>query len=463
MMNRDKLKGLDPLRIVMSAELNGMQTAGLCALLCAAFFAVALHLCAGMEGAAVIAAVGTLCLAMLMLGACGAIHRCDRSVLVLLCAALAAMLAIGTHLAMLPIKPGRYTKVLEPLLEEMWNYELPTAMAWEDDGWSGGYLILCALLSRLENFSALYAIKLVDLVFLSAAACAALRLARQAGASPARALGAMALCMLAPTMLFNAGCWAQCDAIFAAMTLWGLALTLDDHPLAGCLLLGAALATKLQSAFVFPILLVLFMERRVSLRHLLAILLAFVALQAAILVDGLGLASLFGRYAQQLDIASQSIGLTDNAPGVFGLMRIASVREFSGMGLYLGIASALLVVAAMLRARAPLSNRTLLLGAWLLAAGLPLILPQMNVRCLYLACLLGFALARGARQLAVAAALEGISLCGYMTAIFGYESLPLFALSLLAIAAAVVIALELLAALKAPQAEDAEAGAGVRA
>ena len=262
-------------------------------------------------------------------------------------------------------------------------------------------------------------------------------------------------------MLFNAGCWAQCDAVFAAMTLWGLALVLDEHPLAGCLLLGAALATKLQSAFVFPILLVLFMERRVSLRHLLAILLAFVALQAAILVDGLGFASLFGRYAQQLDNAAQTIGLTDNAPGVFGMMRIASVREFGGMGLYLGIASALLVVAAMLRARAPLSNRTLLLGAWLLAAGLPLILPQMNVRCLYLACLLGFALARSARQLAAAAVLEGVSLCGYMTAIFGYESLPLFALSLLAIAAAVVLAMELLAALKNPETDGGKADGGV--
>lgn len=46
----------------------------------------------------------------------------------------------------------------------MWNYDLGTAMAWEDGAWSGGYLIVMALISRLENFSQLYAVKLVDMV-----------------------------------------------------------------------------------------------------------------------------------------------------------------------------------------------------------------------------------------------------------------------------------------------------------
>ena len=48
-----------------------------------------------------------------------------------------------------------------------------------------------------------------------------------------------------------------------------------------------------------------------------------------------------------------------------------------------------------------------------------------------------------------------------MTAIFGYESLPLFALSLLAIAAAVVLAMELLAALKNPETDGGKADGGV--
>lgn len=68
----------------------------------------------------------------------------------------------------------------------------------------------------------------------------------------------MFACVLAPTVLMNGGCWAQCDAMFAALTLWGLALLLGVHPVWGCMLWGAALGDELQAAFLFPLLLVFF-------------------------------------------------------------------------------------------------------------------------------------------------------------------------------------------------------------
>ena len=125
-------------------------------------------------------------------------------------------------------------------------------------------------------------------------------------------------------------------------------------------------------------------------------------------------------------------------------MTIASVREFSGMGMYLGFACALLVAFALIHTRREPDMDTLLLAALLLAAGLPLILPQMNARSLYLAGLLAFACAGSARRLAVAGVLELISLCSYMEAIFGYTIIPMNVLSLMAIACAVVVWLELM-------------------
>ena len=74
-----------------------------------------------------------------------------RILLCLLCAALLAMLAVAAHLAMLDIKPGRMSKVLAPMLEGMGNYDLGTAMAWEDGAWSGGYLIVMALISSYKD------------------------------------------------------------------------------------------------------------------------------------------------------------------------------------------------------------------------------------------------------------------------------------------------------------------------
>ena len=272
-----------------------------------------------------------------------------------------------------------------------------------------------------------------------------MKLALTRGAKPGAAVGAMLACVLAPTMLLSAGCWAQCDAMFAALALWGLALLLKDHPVWGCILWGLAAATKLQAGFLFPLLLVFFMKGRVSIRHLLAGLAAFVLAQAAFLLDGQGLTAVFGRYAQQIEaISYEGAGLADHAPGVYSLMTVASVREFSGMGMYLAFASALLVAFALIHARREPDADTLLLAALLLAAGLPLILPQMNARCLYLAGMLAFACVNGARRLAIAIVLELISLCSYMEAIFSFTVIPMNVLSLLAIACAAALALELM-------------------
>ena len=407
-MNRAWMR--DPLRAGMEARVRGTQRLALGAALTLAFFALALKLCAAMEGAAVIALVGAGCAALLLAGAWRALR--EEPVIVLLCAALLAMLAVAAHLAMLDIKPGRMSKVLAPMLEGMWNYDLGTAMAWEDGAWSGGYLIVLALTR---------------------------------GAKPGAAVGAMLACVLAPTMLLSAGCWAQCDAMFAALTLWGLALLLGVHPVWGCMLWGLAAATKLQAAFLFPLLLVFFMKGKVSIRHLLAGLAAFVLMQAAFLMDGQGLAAVFGRYAQQInEMAYEGAGLADHAAGVYSLMTVASVREFSGMGMYLGFACALLVAFALIHAHADVDADTLLLAGLLLAAGLPLILPQMNARSLYLAGMLAFACAGSARRLAIAGVLELISLCSYMEAIFNCTIIPMNVLSLMAIACATVILLELL-------------------
>ena len=437
----------DPLRHVMTYTLCKKGMLALFAVLMAAYYVVVLKLCGQMAGAAVIA----LCT---MLGAAvvtgfawqaASLEEERPPVMVLLCLAALAMLALGAHTAMLDIKPGRYTNVLKPLLDEMWNYEMVTAMAWEDDGWSGIYLIVCALFSRLESFNQLYAFKLFDMLCQCLTACAVLRLALLRGAKPAGALAAMYACILAPTMLMNAGVWAQCDATFAMLTLWGLYALLRDHPLAGCVLWGLALATKLQSAFLFPLLIVLFMKNRVQIRHMLALAAAAFVSQIAILLDGQGLYALISRYAVQLEnVRWSEAGLSDNMPGVYKLMSVASVREFSGMGLYLGIACALLVICALLRSRRALDTDTLMLAGLLLACGLPLVLPQMNARCLYLAGMLAFACAGSARRMIAAGLIELISLCAYMASIFGVEVMPMVPLSLLAIAAAVLVFMELL-------------------
>ncbi len=438
-----------------------------------------------------IALISAACAAVLIAGVWRRLGR--QPLMVLLCAALPLLLALGAHLSLLTIRPGRMSRVLTPLLETMWNYDLSVAMAWEADSWSAGYLIVMALFSRLETFPALYAVKLLDLVCLSAAALAVSEMAKKRGAGPAGITASAVLSLLLPTVLMNAGLWAQCDAVFAAFALWGLSLLLGDHPLAGCALWGVALSFKLQSAFLFPLLIPLFFARKAGLRHIAVIAGVFLLLHAPMLANGQGLQAVLGRYNGQIlteaygssfeeeesgeeaepeetqtqaedaaaeDAAAEEApagqpeipvylheGLAGHAPSVYHLMTVASVREFSGMGLYLGIACALLTAFLLIR-RAPQNQDAWLTAALLLCCGLPVILPQMNARCLYLAGLLSLTRLGRPRHCVQAALLEVISLCCYMEAIFSTEAqlvsmLPMNLLSLLLIGVSLSLAVEL--------------------
>ena len=457
------------------------------ALLTAGFFVYSLRASSELVGAQVIAAIAALSFAALLLEGWNAAK--GKPLVLLLMTALLFMLGIGAHLSLMKISPGRMKNVLRPMLDGMWNYDLRVAMAWEPDSWSGGYLVFMALISRLETFPPLYAVKLFDLFSLSMAAVALSRLATARGAGSMGRIAAAAFCLLLPTALMNAGLWAQCDAVFAAFSLWGLVFLFDDHPLAGCTFFGAALAFKLQSAFLFPLLLVLFFAKRVRLRHIAALALVFLVFHLPMLLEGQGLSSVLGRYERQIRVTAYGEeteeaeetdedaawfdealeegeeaaeeepealptheGLADHAASVYSLMTVASVREFSGMGLYLSIAAVLIVVFALLRARVPLTADVFLTAAMLLSCGLPLILPQTNARMLFLAGLISLARLNSPLRAVQAALLETVSLCCYIEAVFSSDALkatvlPMSFVSLIAIAVACSVAWELFASI----------------
>ena len=492
----------EPLRALMETQPGKALRGVILLILSLAFFLFVRSVFSETGSENTLALLSAVCAAVLIAGLWRQIGR--QPLMVLLCAALPMLLCVGAHLSLLSIRPGRMTRVLIPLMDELWNYDLPVAMSWEADRWSAGYLIVMALFSRLETFPALYAVKLLDLGCLCAAALAVSHMAKQRGAGAAGIIAAAVLSLMLPTVLLNAGMWAQCDAVFAAFALWGLALVLEDHPLGGCFLWGIALAFKLQSAFLFPLLIPLFFARKTGLRHIALIAAVFLALHAPMLANGQDLVSVLGRYNDQILIETYGVlpqdsedegeeeaeeepaeepaeeetpeasgpeprvylheGLASHAPSVYHLMTVASVREFSGMGLYLGIACALLIAFLLIR-HTPRSRDTWLTAALLLSCGLPVILPQMNARCLYLAGLLSLTRLGKPLHCLQAAALEVISLCSYMEAIFSGNTqlvsmLPMPVLSLLLIAVSLSLAWELAADTAGRKAKEAEYGTG---
>ena len=90
-------------------------------------------------------------------------------------------------------------------------------------------------------------------------------------------LGALVV-VSTPTIFINSAAWGQCDAIYTAFCLGSLYFLLKERPAWACIFFGLALSFKLQAIFFLPVLGVLLIKRRLSLKHLILIPLIFLLL-----------------------------------------------------------------------------------------------------------------------------------------------------------------------------------------
>ncbi|MEV6298744.1 glycosyltransferase 87 family protein [Actinoplanes sp. NPDC051861] len=205
-------------------------------------------------------------------------------------------------------------------------------------------------------------------------------------------LAGFAVLML-PSVVLNGAYWGQCDTIYAAFAVAGLYHLLRDHPWAGTTLLGVAFALKLQAIFIFPVLLVLLLGRRLPWRCLIAIPGVYLLLALPAWIAGRPFADLLLIYANQ---TQDFDALTMNAPsvhaflasaptGLTGLIRTAGV-VVTGAAF---VALAVLIIAR----RLTLDTGRILLLAATSAIMAPFLLPSMHERYFMLAEVLAVAAA----------------------------------------------------------------------
>ena len=190
------------------------------------------------------------------------------------------------------------------------------AVALPKGNYTAPYLYFLAAISYLP-VSDLYLIKLFSILFdviLAWGGC------RQALVPGDRYRGAAAFCLLLllPTVVLNGAAWSQCDAIYAALCLHGLAAGLEGRPRSSAFLAGLAFACKLQTVFLLPVWAVLWMSGRTRFRHLLWFPAACVLSVLPALALGKPLGDVLGVYFGQA--AEYSAYLTLNAPSLYALL-----------------------------------------------------------------------------------------------------------------------------------------------
>jgi Gpi18-like mannosyltransferase len=256
------------------------------------------------------------------------------------------------------------------------------ALRYEFANYNVPYLYLLAALTYLP-IPALTGIKLISVAFDLLLAYFVYRIVnlRYPGSWPPVLAGAIVLFL--PTVATNSALWAQSDSVYAAFAVGGLYYVLRSRPWLACAFFGLAFAVKLQAVFVFPLLLLLVLARRMPWRALLAVPAVYLALDVPALLLGASPRQLLTVYVSQADQYGQ---LTLNAPSVYQFVPSgADVSLLHTAGVVVTGLVVLALIGVVVLSRVELTPTRIVLAATTSAILVPFLLPSMHERYFYLA------------------------------------------------------------------------------
>jgi Gpi18-like mannosyltransferase len=284
----------------------------------------------------------------------------------------------------------------------------------------------------------LLAIKSVSIAFdlILAGACAFL--GRTAGLSGVRCLLVFGAILATPTVMLNSASWGQCDAVYGACVVAGIAEITRRRPNSGALAIGLGIAVKAQAAFILPWLLVMTLRSRFSWRSWAWLPVPFLVSIIPPAVLGRSVGDLLTTYVSQGEKYRQ---LTLGAPTVYAWLDVR--QGFGTPGMFL--AAAAILAAALAAARwAKLDQRMDLLRlALFFAIFVPFVAPRMHERYFYLADILAVVYAVAVpRRAFVPLFVVAASFFSYLPFLYATNVVPLWALSLAMACALLVVAID---------------------
>ena len=180
---------------------------------------------AGLPLAARAAGVMLLCLPLAVMLAFALRMTREDGLLAQLAACALCAVAMLARLSFIERSSGDYDIYLADWLAKLSAGSFAEGMRADIGEYNVLYQYILFLITRLP-VPALYAVKAVSFAGDAFLAAAAAKLAGRDGRGSLVAFGAV---LLLPTVVLNGGMFAQCDSLYAACALWGLALALEGR------------------------------------------------------------------------------------------------------------------------------------------------------------------------------------------------------------------------------------------
>ncbi len=268
-----------------------------------------------------------------------------------------------------------------------WIYEY-SQMGWKQglgtyigSDYAPPYLYLMQIISRVRDYPPQYLVKAISMAFEVLMAYALMKIAGLKVKGEGSRLMVFHTALLLPTVVFNGAYWGQCDAIYTSLCLMALYMGMTSRSARSMIFFGAALGFKLQTVFFLPVMLPLWLGKKIKLRHLVLIPATYMVLMIPALWGGKSLRHVLTVYLQQ---AAQYNFITMNAPNLYQFLPDLDSEMlytmFSPMALALGFACVMGMCALVCVYRDRLSMDSTVLVCLLMLSGIPYFLPKMHER-----------------------------------------------------------------------------------
>lgn len=281
-----------------------------------------------------------------------------------------------------------YSIFLSKWMETMDSLEPAQRFALDVGDYTCPYLYILAIITLLP-VNRLYAVKLVSCFFDFALSFTAYRIIDNVSKSKTKALIGFGATLLCPTIIVNSSLWGQCDAIYTFFVLASLLAFLEEKPFKACSLFGLAFALKLQSIFFAPLLVCLWLKKKIKFKHLVMIPTMYIITCIPAILLGRNVFSTLNVYLTQ---STEYNLLSANAASLLGF-----INDFDFLNPFLQSSSiawiaiavsglfVLITLFTVLKSKYDFSKLQIIDLACLFVVIIPFLLPRMHERYFYMA------------------------------------------------------------------------------
>ncbi len=294
------------------------------------------------------------------------------------------VVALVSRYALRNVVAGDYKMFFEPwvaTLREAGGGIKGLAAEFEYVDYTTPYLTILSFISICPFLNTLLLMKMVSVFFDFVAAFAIMAIVCHLTKNTTKAVLGYGVLLLAPTILTNSAMWAQCDIIFTSFILWSLYFMMKDRPAMSMMFYGIAFAFKLQTLFLAPLYLILWMKGKVKLKHFLFLPLMYVVGMIPALIAGQSFWDLISVYFFQANGMMDIYALSHKFPNIYQLIGTDTfLFEYADAGIWITLGALMILLYVFARKNYAWSTRLMLRMGMLLTMTVVFFLPHMHER-----------------------------------------------------------------------------------